>query len=106
MTNSDVQEHDTFILCSELSDHFPIAHQLNFAKNKQKKFTFETRSLSEQNIERFKTAIYDYNWSHVTDQTCTQEAANNFLSTFDTLFNVFFPLTVKNNNKSVNPTEP
>ena len=106
LTNSNVQEHDTFILCSELSDHFPIAHQLNFTKNKQKKSTFETRSLSEQNIERFKTAINDYNWSHVTDQTCAQLAANNFLSTFDTLFNVFFPLTVKKSNKSVNPIEP
>ena len=106
LTNSNVQEHDTFIICSDLSDHFPIAHQLNFTKTKQKTLTYETRSLTEHNIERFKTAISDYNWAHVKSQMCAQEAANNFLSTFDTLFNAFFPLTVKKINKSVNPSEP
>ena len=106
LTNSNVQEHDTFIICSDLSDHFPIAHQLNFTKTKQKTLTYETRSLTEHNIERFKTAISDYNWAHVKSQMCAQEAANNFLSTFDTLFNAFFPLTVKKVNKSVNPSEP
>ena len=42
----------------------------------------------------------------MSNQTCAQEAANNFLSTFDTLFNAFFPITVKKFNKSVNPSEP
>ena len=57
LTNSNVQEHETFIICSKLSDHFPVAHQLNFAKIKQQKTTFETRSLTEHNINKFKAAI-------------------------------------------------
>ena len=48
----------------------------------------------------------NYNWTHASDQTCVQEATNNFISTFKTLFNAFFPLTAKKINKSVNPIEP
>ena len=42
LTNSTVQEQETFIVCSKLSDHFPIVHQLNFSKIKPKNVTFET----------------------------------------------------------------
>ena len=106
LTNSTIQEHDTFIICSKLSDHFPVIHQLNLKKTKSKDISFETRNLTEHNISQFKAALRDYNWQHVSNQTCAQEATNNFLSTFDALFNTFFPLTVKKFNKSVNPTEP
>ena len=95
LTNSTIQEHDTFIICSKLSDHFPVIHQLNFKKTKSKDISFETRNLTEHNISQFKAALRDYNWEHVSNQTCAQEATNNFLSTFDALFNTFFPLTVK-----------
>ena len=30
LTNSTVNCHDSFILCSRLSDHFPLIHQINF----------------------------------------------------------------------------
>ena len=42
LTNSTVQEQETFMVCSKLSDHFPIVHQLNFSKIKPKNVTFET----------------------------------------------------------------
>ena len=66
----------------------------------------QTRDFSPDSILRFKNAIKNYNWSHVTEQVCAQEATNNFLSTFDTLYNAFFPLTVKKLIKSLNPLEP
>ena len=106
LTNSTVQTHETFLLCSKLSDHFPIIHQLSFEKTKPTNETIQTRDFCPDSILRFKTAIKDYNWIHVTDQTCVQEATNNFLSTFDTLYNAFFPLTEKKLIKSLNPLEP
>ena len=66
----------------------------------------QTRDFSPDSILRFKNAIKNYNWSHVTEQVCAQEATNNFLSTFDTLSNAFLPLTVKKIIKSLNPLEP
>ena len=106
VTNSTVQSHETFLLCSKLSDHFPILHQLSFDKTKPTNQIVQTRDFSPDGILRFLTAIKNYNWNHVTEQICAQEAANNFLSTFDTLCNIFFPLTVKKPIKSLNPLEP
>ena len=40
------------------------------------------------------------------EQNCVQEATNNFLSTFDTLYQTFFPLVTKKFNRSINPSEP
>ena len=106
LTNSTVREHDTFILCSKLSDHFPIIHLLNFEKTKQPKIISETRNFSPDNILRFKNALAGYNWNHVIEQNCVQEATNNFLSTFDTLYNAFFPISTKKFCKALNPIEP
>ena len=106
LTNSTVQSHETFLLCSKMSDHFPIIHQLNFDKIKPSNGMVQTRDFSPDSILRFKNAIKNYNWSHVTEQVCAQEATNNFLSTFDTLYNAFLPLTVKKIIKSLNPLEP
>ena len=106
LTNSTIQKHDTFIICSKLSDHFPIIHQLNFEKTKQPKIKFESRNFSPDSILKFKNALSGYNWQHVTEQNCVQEATNNFFATFDALFDAFFPLTTKNFCKSLNPIEP
>ena len=106
LTNSTLQQHETFILCSRLSDHFPLIHQLDFSTPKQINPTIESRNFLPDNILRFKNAIKDYNWLHVTEQNCVQEASSNFLSSFDALFNAFFPLTSKKFNKSINPREP
>ena len=106
LTNSTVNCHDSFILCSRLSDHFPVIHQINFNKTKEKKLTFESRNFSQTNIKKFKDSLSNFSWNHVTEINCTQEATNNFLSTFDTLFNAFFPLRTITPNKFVNPIQP
>ena len=37
LTNSTVQQHNTYILCSKLSDHFQLIHQLDFSTTKLKR---------------------------------------------------------------------
>ena len=106
LTNSTAQNHDSFIICSRLSDHFPIAHQINLTRTKQSQNSFESRKFTSDNFQRFNSALNNYNWNHVTDLNCAQEAANNFLSTFDTLYNAYFPLSKNNLNKSKTPIEP
>ena len=106
LTNSSVQVHDTFIVCSKLSDHFPIIHQLDFSKQKQSKIKIESRNFATENISKFKIALRDYNWSHVIEQECAQEAMNNFMATFETLYNAYFPLKATTINRSNNPLEP
>ena len=106
LTNSTSLDHNTYILCSRLSDHFPIIHQFNVCKTKSPKGSYVSRNFSPENIERFTTALNNYGWNHVTNSTCTQEATNNFLATFDALYLSFFPLVTKKFNKSINPIEP
>ena len=106
LTNSTVNCHNSYILCSRLSDHFPVIHQIDFKKEKTKPKSFESRNFSQENINKFKNSLLNYRWNHVTNQTCTQEATNNFLSTFDTLFNAFFPVKTSKVNKLFNPIEP
>ena len=57
VTNSTVQSHETFLLCSKLSDHFPILHQLSFDKTKPTNQIVQTRDFSPDSILRFATAI-------------------------------------------------
>ena len=95
LTNTPVQNHDTYLLCSKLSDHFPIIHQLSFNKEKVNHANIESRDFSEDSILRFKNAIKNYNWTHVIESENVNEASSNFFSTFDTLYNAFFPLTSK-----------
>ena len=106
LTNSTVQQHNTYILCSKLSDHFPLIHQLDFSTAKLKMPTYEARDFSPNNILKFKNALKDFDWLHVTELNCVQESSNNFLATFDALYNAFFPLKTKKLNKSLNPREP
>ena len=37
LTNSPLPSHETYVLCSQVSDHFPIIHQLDFKKPKIEK---------------------------------------------------------------------
>ena len=68
--------------------------------------TYEARDFSPNNILKFKNALKDFDWLHVTELNCVQESSNNFLATFDALYNAFFPLKTKKLNKSLNPREP
>ena len=40
------------------------------------------------------------------EQECAQEAMNNFMATFETLYNAYFPLKATTINRSNNPLEP
>jgi len=75
LTNSLCEHFDSYILCHHISDHFPIFHTLNLKKNKAKQLKLKTRNFSLVNVNRFKSALQNYNWTHVTEiKDCSQEA--------------------------------
>jgi hypothetical protein len=63
LTNSLADSFDSYILCHHISDHFPIIHNLNLRKNKPKQLKLKTRNFSQINVNRFKSAIQNYNWT-------------------------------------------
>ena len=106
LCNSMSLSHNISILCSHLSDHFPVIHQFDLSKPKISPQSSLSRNFSPINVQKFCTAIKNYRWDHVMEQNCVQEATNNFLSTFNTLYQTFFPLVTKKFNRSINPSEP
>ena len=106
LTNSTCNMYESHIICSDISDHFPVLHQLDFNKPKQQVITSESRNFSEANITRFKIAMGSYNWDHVLSENCTQSAYTNFITTFSMLFDTFFPIKKTKFNRNFNSIEP
>ena len=90
-----------------ISDHFPIIHHLNLKKSKVKQHKLKTRNFSLNNVNRFKGALSNYNWSHVIDKTnCPQAAYTNFDCTLNSLVDIYVLLTTKNFNSNFHKIEP
>ena len=107
LTNSTNNDFNSYIICSQISDHFPILHCTSLTKPKTKKPKMESRNFSTQNINRFKAAISNYGWNHVTEEiNCPQEAYNSFINTFNGIFETFFPLSLKFSNREFQKIEP
>ena len=107
LTNSLCEQFDSYILCHHISDHFPIIHFLKLKKNKIKQLKLKTRNFSQNNVNRFKNALSNYNWSHVTNEAnCPQAAYTNFDCTLNSLVDIYFPLTTKKFNCNFHKIEP
>ena len=107
LTNSLCEQFDSYILCHHISDHFPIIHNLNLKKSKVKQHKLKTRNFSLNNVNRFKGALSNYNWSHVIDKTnCPQAAYTNFDCTLNSLVDIYVLLTTKNFNSNFHKIEP
>jgi hypothetical protein len=50
LTNSNRQSFESHILCSKISDHFPILHFLDFFKPLKSTKKFESRNFSDNNV--------------------------------------------------------
>ena len=90
LTNSSCEIFESFLLCWQISDHLPIIHNLTLKKSKPKYPKIKSRNFSADNVERFKKAIQNYKWDHVTTETCPQSAYTNFSNTLNNFINIFF----------------
>jgi hypothetical protein len=57
-------------------------------------------------LDRFKTALENFNWHSVLNITDTEEAYKTFIETFMDFFNLFFPLCYKKFERSTHALEP
>ena len=106
LTNSTLLSHEIHLLCSKISDHFPIIHHLNFTKSKVLKTEPLVRNFSKTSISRFKKALTGYNWNHILTSNCAENSYTEFSNTFTNIFNIYFPLIQPKTNKNFNPREP
>ena len=106
ITNCKSTNHNSYILCDQISDHFPIIHLLETAKPKLTPSPQPSRNFSIPNINKFKSAIKNYNWNHVLLESCADKATTNFANTFNFLYDIYFPLKQTKPNINHNPYEP
>ena len=97
----------TNILCTSISDHFPLLHYINANnQNLNKNTSHITRNFSNHNINRFKENLASLSWEHVTTLTNAQTAFDSFSDTFNELFNLHFPAVSKKLNRNYHKIEP
>jgi len=99
ITSSTAEFSESAILLTDVSDHFPIFY---FTKDKKPiaKGSIKTRNFSATMINRFSEQFQNLNWEFLYTIQDTQEAYDSFSETFFDLFNLYFPLTDKKQNKN------
>jgi len=90
--NSNLPVRDSFILVSDISDHYPIIFSVNHSPKKTKpKQTFQ-RNFSNDRLTAFGNALKNINWESVTSTNQVNVAYNNFEEIFNDLDNLYFSI--------------
>ena len=95
------------IITESPSDHFfTFLFVSDQFKCKISENVFYSRDFRNSKIELFNDVLKNYDWSCVFSSMDANIAANNFMNSFITLYNIHFPLKVRKINKSKTPVEP
>jgi Reverse transcriptase (RNA-dependent DNA polymerase)/Endonuclease/Exonuclease/phosphatase family len=106
ITNHRFDVYESIILTSRISDHFPFIAFIDSPKNIPRVQPQQKRIFSDQNFLKFNEAFRAINWEFLGTFDCVNEQYNHFSETFNTLYDLYFPLTpfkVNKNFQSINP---
>jgi hypothetical protein len=92
---------DAGTIISDLSDHFINYLILPGTVPKSKNKEREVRNFSEENKENFRLALSSINWAFVTSLDDVNDAFSAFWETFNSLYEIYFPLTKRKFNKNI-----
>ena len=106
VTNFHSDIHKSTILTSKISDHFPVIYFASTLSNNAKTKLLPSRDFSTININKFKTVLSGINWNFVTDIDDPQLAYNVFSDFFNSMYELYFPVTNKKINKNFHKIEP
>ncbi len=107
LTNNLSNNCKTYILCTSISDHFPIFYSItNANKPPPTSHNFTTRNFTSANINRFKDTLTNITWNDVLTSNDPQIAHDTFSETFYDLFNQHFPLKNSKLKKRYHKVEP
>ncbi len=97
------------ILITDVSDHLPtvLTTKLDMTSNSAniKKVTYR-RKHTNDNIARLKSKLQGVNWNHVLDGVNAEDDYNQFVKTFESLYDECIPLKKHTRNKKKEPTSP
>jgi hypothetical protein len=99
-TNNLVAALETGTIVNDISDHFLNFIQLPFPKPLKNPPNKPSRKFTPDNIERFKTSLGNQNWHDVLLSREVNTSCNIFWTTFNTLFDIHFPITTTKPNRN------
>ena len=105
VTNVMRSKFTSYILTTNLSDHFPVIVNLSLSKAASNPKTITSRNFSFNNVENFRRALAAVTWNDLYQSTDAQESYNIFSNKFLELFDLFFPLSTVKFNKNIHYKE-
>ena len=73
---------ENILLVNKISDHFPVLLFLHSNSRTKVEKEFSSRNLTDDNVNKFKVALRDFNWNFVTENNDAQLAFSDFSNTF------------------------
>ena len=104
-TNANLNQFESYIILSDISDHFPICHIISDKTKEVKPSYIQVQNFSEENILAFKNDLSNTNWGNVFNQDQTQEAYDKFYEIFSDKYNQHFPIRNVKFNKNKHKIE-
>ena len=105
-TNATLNNFETYIILSDISDHFPICHIISDKTKEKKPNYIQVQNFNEENILSFKEDLSNTNWACVFDQDHTQTAYDKFYEIFSGKYNNHFPIRNVKFNKNKHKIDP
>ena len=106
ITNSASTIFTTLILISQLSDHFPILHFIDYLKIRTQSKKITSRDTSDGGINAFNDSLSAQSWNNVIMSDDPQVSFNNFNEIFSALHEIHLPNVTKKFNKNYHKIEP
>jgi hypothetical protein len=106
VTNCNADIYKSIILTNKISDHFPFIAYAKSVKPIPSTTTMYKRIFSNYNFLKFNEAFHAINWDFLSNMDCVDDQFLQFSDTFNTLYNLYFPITsykINKNYQNLNP---
>ncbi len=97
---------NTGVIVNDISDHFTTYICLNSTVPKITQKIITSRNFSSDNVTLFRDALNQITWENVKIQSDVNVAFDEFWNTFNSLFDIYFPLTSKKFNRNIHKINP
>lgn len=103
ITNHDISEITSGVICSDLSDHLPIFMLLDTTSSKTKVSNNSSPryipNINEKTLQTFRRHIEGADWSNILENTDVNIAYDIFIKIIINLYTSSFPLRIVRTNK-------
>ena len=80
------------VMCTDISDHFPVFCIVKTKKSINSKNSFIKRQVNQCNIQKFKDKLSHTDWNSIVDNKSCQDAFSGFHSVYRRYYEECFPL--------------